>query len=501
MQNERRDTAGSVYPGKLGKMKRIIFVLAALLVTGVRAQTISLDSCRAMALAYNKQLLISSQEINKADLTHKAAKTNYLPRLNVTGTYIRNSRETHLLKESTRNFLASLGTSLQGPMSNAAQLLAQINPQLAAALAQYGADIASGANSLGNNINDQFRTDTRNIFAGALTLTQPVYMGGKIRAYDDITEYMRQVAREKDRGSRQEVILAVDEAYWRVVSLVNKKKLAESYVNLLQHLDSDMQKMIKEGMATRANGLTVSVKLNEAQMALTKADDGLVLSRMALCQICGMSLDSRFTLTDETRRSLPDVKADASFDISQAYVNRPELRALELAGKIYDRNVQIARSEFLPKIALTGNYILTNPSVYNGFEKKFKGLFNVGVMVTAPLFEWGENRYKIRAARADAAIARYELSDARDKVELQVNQQSFRVREAEKTLERARTNVARADENLKTAQVGFKAGVIPTSDLLAAQTAWLSAHSDVIDSEIDVRITQVNLKKALGLLE
>jgi outer membrane protein TolC len=236
-------------------------------------------------------------------------------------------------------------------------------------------------------------------------------------------------------------------------------------------------------------------------MALTKADDGLALSRMALCQICGMPLDSRFTLADEERRNLSDVKSDPTFDITQAYVNRPELRSLDLATRIYDQKVQIARSEFLPQVALTGNYLISNPSVYNGFEKKFKGLFNVGVMVSAPLFEWGENRYKIRAAKADAAIARYELSDAKEKVELQVNQQSFRVKEAAKTLTRARTNVARADENLKTAEVGFKAGVIPTSDLLQAQTAWLSAHSDVIDAEIDVRMTQIYLQKSLGILE
>ena len=468
---------------------------------GAKAQTLSLDSCRSMALSNNKQLLISQQEIEKAGYTHKAAKTNYLPKLSATGAYVRNSRETHLLKGSTRSALNNLGGELAAQMSQAIQLISQTNPQLAAALSQYGTEVASGFNEVGTHINNAFRTDTRNIFAGALTLTQPLYMGGKIRAYDLITDYARQVAEEQDRGTRQDVILAVDEAYWRVVSLVNKQKLAESYVKLLAHLDSDMQKMIKEGMATRANGLTVSVRLNEAQMALTKADDGLALSRMALCQICGMPLDSRFTLADEERRNLSDVKSDPTFDITQAYVNRPELRSLDLATRIYDQKVQIARSEFLPQVALTGNYLISNPSVYNGFEKKFKGLFNVGVMVSAPLFEWGENRYKIRAAKADAAIARYELSDAKEKVELQVNQQSFRVKEAAKTLTRARTNVARADENLKTAEVGFKAGVIPTSDLLQAQTAWLSAHSDVIDAEIDVRMTQIYLQKSLGILE
>ena len=54
---------------------------------------------------------------------------------------------------------------------------------------------------------------------------------------------------------------------------------------------------------------------------------------------------------------------------------------------------------------------------------------------------------------------------------------------------------------MKTANSGFKEGVIPTSDLLAAQTAWVSAHSEVIDAEINARLTQVYLKKSLGTLE
>ena len=41
----------------------------------------------------------------------------------------------------------------------------------------------------GNSLVDALRTDTRNVYAGALTLTQPLYMGGKIRAYNKITKY------------------------------------------------------------------------------------------------------------------------------------------------------------------------------------------------------------------------------------------------------------------------------------------------------------------------
>ncbi len=58
----------------------------------------------------------------------------------------------------------------------------------------------------------------------------------------------------------------------------------------------------------------------------------------------------------------------------------------------------------------------------------------------------------------------------------------------------------RADENLRTANLGFSEGVITPTTVMEAQTAWLQAKSQRIDAEIDVRLSQVNLKKAMGTL-
>ena len=95
--------------------------------------------------------------------------------------------------------------------------------------------------------------------------------------------------------------------------------------------------------------------------------------------------------------------------------------ALELATQIYKQKVNVTRAEHLPSIALMGNYMVTNPSVFNSFENKFKGMWNVGVMVQIPIWHWGEGIYKTRAAKAEARIAQYQLRDAREKIELQVN--------------------------------------------------------------------------------
>ncbi|MCS2594564.1 TolC family protein [Bacteroides fragilis] len=462
---------------------------------------LSLDSCRALAIANNKELLISGEKINAAHYQNKAAFTNYLPNFSATGAYMRNQKEFSLLNSDQKAALSGLGNSISGPLQQAAQVIGQLHPELAPALSQLGGAIVPALNEAGSSIVDAFRTDTRNVYAGVITLTQPLYMGGKIRAYNKITKYAEELARQQHNSGMQEVILSTDQAYWQVISLVNKKKLAESYLKLLQKLDSDVEKMIAEGVATKADGLSVRVKVNEAEMTLTKVEDGLSLSRILLCQLCGIDLSTPVVLADEDIDDIPLMPVTTDFEVETAYANRPEIRSLELATKIYQQKINVTRSEHLPSLALMGNYMVTNPSVFNSFENKFKGMWNVGIMLQLPIWHWGEGLYKVKAAKAEARIAQYQLEDAKEKIELQVNQSAFKVNEAAKKLTMAKKNLEKADENLRYATLGFEEGVIAPSNVLEAHTAWLSAQSEKIDAQIDVKLTEIYLQKSLGTLK
>mgnify|MGYP000461869108 CR=1 FL=1 len=74
-------------------------------------------------------------------------------------------------------------------------------------------------------------------------------------------------------------------------------------------------------------------------------------------------------------------------------------------------------------------------------------MWAAGVVVKIPVFHWGEGIYKVRAAKAEANIARYQLEDVREKVELQVTQSSYKVNEASKRLIMAEKNMDKANEN------------------------------------------------------
>ncbi len=468
------------------------------------AQTVlPLDSCRALALRNNKTVAIAQARQDKATYTRRAAQTNFLPKVSVVAGYVRTGDELSLLNNEQKHNLTTMGDKVTGGFGALAQGMVAKYPDLlplfqdiSGPMQQFGASL----NGLGQGVVDAFRTDNRNMAAGAVMLTQPLYMGGKIRAYNRITHYAEEVAGHQLRADRQQVVLDTDAAYWQVVSLSGKRRLAVSYRDMLQRLEDDVKKMVAEGVATKANELSVSVKLNEAEMTLVRVDDGLQLSRMLLCQLCGLPLDMDLRTADELLEDIP-LEADAiDADMATAFELRPELKQLRLASDIYGEKVKVERSAFLPQLSLMGGYGMTNPSLSNGFENRFRGTWSVGVMLKVPIWNWGEGIYKVRAAKADALVAAYQEEDVREKIELQVTQSAFRAGEAERKLKFSLKNRDKAEENLRMANAGFKEGVVPAGDVLAAQTAWMQAQSDKIDAQIEVKMSRTTLRKALGTL-
>lgn len=151
-------------------------------------------------------------------------------------------------------------------------------------------------------------------------------------------------------------------------------------------------------------------------------------------------------------------------------------------------------------MALTANYLTMAPSFFDGISTKFDGMWSVGIGVKAPIFHWGASRKSLRNARAQTGIMEYRLLEAKEQIELQVRQSEFKIKEVAKKLEMAGNNLERADENLKLANLGFQEGTIPVSNVLEAQAAWLSAHAELIDSRIEMKLCEVYLQKAYGIL-
>lgn len=445
-----------------------------------------------MALANNKTLRVADEAVRGAGYERKAARAAYLPGIDFAGGYMYNQRQIELLGEDaklpTMSFDPATG-SFNYNILTAPDGTPIRDPATGSLIPTEVAVIPKEA----------MQFDTHNVFAGAFVLTQPIFMGGKIKALNDIARYSESALNASRSAANDQVVYAVDQAYWLVVSLRQKKELADSFVALMDSLNQNVHALRENGMATRSDVLTVEVKLNEARIASTKVDNGLSLARMALAKVCGLPIDTRMTLEDEgmSGKESPAMAAD-SYNMEDVFSRRQDLEVLRQSINVLQGREKLVLGEMLPNIAAVGMYSFSNPNLNHGFQKKFGGGFSVGATVTIPLWHWGGRYNHYKAAQSATNAQRMLLEDAEEMVELQVNQARFKYSEAFKTLSMTETNLVKADENLRQAQLGFKEGVLTADDVIGAQTAWLQAHSELIDAQIEVRLCEVYLSKVLG---
>jgi outer membrane protein len=507
-------------------MKNLLFITCCLCcIHSLQAQRVlDLEECRQLALENNKSLKVAQENVRAAQSLSKAAFTEFFPNISAYGAYMYNQKNISLLGadaylpvgivDANGNFGTGIGansiptpnadgtfTFEESAVNNKFTLVDGKPVPLDAQGKPFDPTINPENLQWKNHAllpKEAMEFDVHNIFVGGISFVQPIFMGGKIVQLNNIAKSNQAIAEVRVQEKTEDLIVNVDEAYWRVVSLENKVQLAKEFHHLVSELDKNMQALLEEGLATKADVLKIKVRLNEADVSLTKAENGLNLSRMALNQLCGLPLEERLELKDADLKETIDIQPAVS--IEQAWANRPEIKMLTQASNIAEANSKIMASRFMPTIALTGGYATTNPSVFKGYEKKFNGMFTVGVTAAIPLFHFGEKIHTLNAARTQAVISKLELEEAKEKIELQVHQNSYRINESLKKQEMTRKNVENAKENLYYAQEGFDAGVITSTDLLMAQTAWLSAESEYLDATVDVKIHNLYLKKSVGNL-
>ena len=437
-------------------------VLTALSSAPVPAQRVlSLDDCRSLAVRNNKELRIEGQKQEMARDKLREVDINFFPKVSLQGAYFDMEKPIKIVDWDALPF-------------------------------HLGAFIPPRVRSLTS-------VELNNVWMGSAIGIQPIFMGGKIIAGHrmasgavTLTGYMTEI-------KRTEVELQVEEAYWQVVSLKSKEQLLTRLVKLLDDAVDDVDAAIREGVATKADGLTIRVKRSEAEQKLLQVQNGLYLSRMLLARQCGLGLDSGFEVADELNLDQPRIESRSILPLDSAEIAsrielRSEVRSLRLADTIFINKERMEMAEMLPKVFLAGGWATSKPNLFSAPRSSFDGSWAVSLVMQIPITGIVSGYTKMKQAHTERVIKQFELADAREKIGLQMRQAQLNQQEAEKQLAAAKLNLQRADENLRYAQLGYKEGVIPLLNLTEAQTAWALAHDNLIDAWIAVRMAETKIK-------
>ena len=330
-------------------------------------------------------------------------------------------------------------------------------------------------------------------------ITQPVYAGGKIKLGKEAASKEIEIKEVEKIQTASEVLLKTEKAYWQVVSVNERIKLAEQYKKQLDTLFTDLNNQFTAGLTYKNDVLRVKVQQNDNELSLIRARDALVLSKLNLAQLIGRADNIDFIIADSAIGSFNLVQMDDA--LQHIITKRPEIMLLQKFLEAEKIQEKMLRADFKPTIGISANGVSAfgkqgvNPTKRStNAMVSYYGLLNVSI----PIFEWGAKKQKIKQQQYRIAAQQFQLKEIKELISLEIQQAYIQLNESAKRIELSGTSMEQAEENLRLSNDRFKAGTITGKDVLEAQTIWQQAYSNIIDAKVEYKVNEANLKKALG---
>lgn len=459
-------------------IKIIIIVLLILSPLFLNAQTnnvlkLDLEKCRSMAEENSEVIKIADENISKANGERIAAKSAWLPNISLSGTGMYNKNEIDMeLIMPTKVFDMATGELVPN---------IAINP-------------ATGDPIIGPDGNPVFNTyaympldiTLYGAYMASLSAEQPLYAGGKIIAGNKMASIGEKMAVENKNLKTVETLYEADNSYYTYLSVKEKVVLAKKYQDLLKKLVSVVDDSYQTGMINQNELLKVQVQYNEASLQVQKAENGLKLARMALCRVIGVDLNTQIEINDSIGSETNSVS-----DLSANAQDRIEYKLLQSNVEMAKQNIKLVQGDYLPNAGVSVGYNYFNV-ILDGMDNYDSHGMNAMASVKIPITSFGERKGKIKAAKADYNIKQYELQQAEEYLQLEIEQARLNFLDAKTRVEMTNKSLEQADENLRISQNNYNLGMETIVNLLEAQAEWQKAYSNKIDALTDLKIKESN---------
>ncbi len=467
------------------------FLFITLLVLGlspVKAQVVlNLERCREMALEYSQQLAIARQQEQKAVWTKKEYRANYYPKLSITGIYFYNQKKQKYSLDG-----GYLPTYVPGENQ-------KLEPNLVVApdgKPIFGPDGKPVFKEYAFLPDIPISLSMRGVYMAGVQLQQPLFLGGKIRAAHQAAKAGEILAKENVRLNRSQVLVELEQAYWQCIRVRELVLVARKYKEVVGELVKNLEDAQQTGMTSLNNVLKAQVKFNEAVLQLQKAQHGQELSRMNLCRLVGLDLETRIELTD----SLSSTLSPQIWALPDHLEQRPDYNMLEKEIEMKQKEIRIARSGFLPQVGVSVGYGFSGGLELNG-DGADDHSFNALASVQIPVFNWGEGRNKVRSAKVDEEISRLNKEKMGELMRLEIAGNRFKLKDAQTRIQLTRTALVQAEENLKITTNQYEVGMENLTNLLEAQAQWQQAWSDWVEAKTQLKLSETEYLQSIGLLE
>jgi outer membrane protein TolC len=323
-------------------------------------------------------------------------------------------------------------------------------------------------------------------YGASVVAIQPVFVGGKIVAGNQLAKLGVEAAKLQAQMSERDKLEEVEESYWLVYGLQQKRKIIDDANALLDTTYQMVHSAVEAGLALPYDLSQVEIKRDEVARQQLQLQSGIRLAKRALALSIGLESSDSLDLAEQEKSEelitelLPNDSAAAT----------PEQQLLSLQVRAAELEKRMVLADALPQIALGANY------GYSHFQTNFlrDGIHNKNgngalfVTLNVPITGWWETTHKMREKQYAIEQAKIDEENLGTQLQLRTQQAYDQMNDALAMVQLRRRACEHAREAHSHMQANYEAGRATIAEWLQAQMALTQAESDLTDAEIAYRV-------------
>ncbi|MDD5687905.1 MAG: TolC family protein [Elusimicrobia bacterium] len=409
------------------------------------SQSFDLNRCLEIALKENPQIKIAEQKLESAKAKKGEAFAGYLPNISGTVSYLDR-------KEVNTSALSAITS---------------VSPTFRFAFANE-------------------------VYDNKLTLSQPVFMWGKIYQSNRQASLNYKYTDEEYRRTRQEIIYKVKEGFYKYILSKQLVAISKEAFDVTEAHLKVVEKFYNEGRSSSYDVSRAKVSLANEKTNLIRVENGFDLARQSLINILNIK-----EINVEFTGGLEYVQLDLNLDslLNEAMNNRPEMKQVKLQEDISESLVRLTAAGNKPNIIITAYTEWQN----TGWEmKNWYNSWTALAVLNLPLFDGFSNYYKTKQVITSLEQIKLTREALEEGIKYEARAAYLNYKQAKDSIEANNENVDAAKENLVTAQKRFQLGLMTDIEVRDAQLALTQAETNYIQALYDYNVAIASLERAVG---
>ncbi|HUK66988.1 MAG TPA: TolC family protein [Anaeromyxobacteraceae bacterium] len=447
----------------------------------IAGPTLSLEEALRQAQARNLDLKAARERLLQSRELSAEAWSAYLPQVSASGTYTHNSYSDVTFPEQYA--IRDCGTP--GCFFDA-----NGNPQPAPPPSGVGGTATTlGIVPVGPPAviakQDALAAEVR--ATQALLNPQAWYTIASARAGEDL-------AAETTEGTRRDILFATAQAYYNAASLKQVVKVQERQLAIALDHEKDARVRFDAGTTNRVTLLRAEIDRARAEQDLKRAQNAYISGRVALATLIDRK-DVAFEVTVPPHPTLPEGDSQALEEA--ALKDRPDVKVSALQITVNEKNRNAVFSRYFPTLGAFGRYDYANTSGFSGVTSTWA----VGLSLNFTLLDGLLRESDLRESEAKVREAVATDASTRAKALQEVAQARLDLDSAIANRQKAKEELAFAQENQRLVNVNYQAGTATYLEVSDANTALLQAELSEVSESLNADLASLRVEKAVGAFD